>query len=63
MKSKWIWLVASVAAACAYLFKNNAGTLTAFLCVVILPLLGMLPLLFAPKLQVALNAASSLRFT
>lgn len=59
MKSKWIWLVASVAAACAYLFKNNAGTLTAFLCVVILPLLGMLPLLFAPKLQVALNAASS----
>lgn len=59
MKSKWIWLVASVAAAGAYVFKNNAGTLTAFLCVVILPLLGMLPLLFKPKLQVELNITAS----
>lgn len=59
MKSKWIWLAACVAAAGAYLFKNNAGTLTAFICVVILPLLGMLPLLFAPKLQVELNISPS----
>ena len=59
MKSKWIWLAACVAAASAYLFKNNAGTLTAFICVVVLPLLGMLPLLFAPKLQVELNISAS----
>ena len=59
MKSKWIWLAASVAAASAYLFKNNAGTLTAFVCVVILPLLGMLPLLFKTKLQVEMNISPS----
>ena len=59
MKSKWIWLATCVAAAGAYLFKNNAGTLTAFLCVVILPLIGMLPLLFAPKLQVELHVSAS----
>ena len=50
MKSKWIWLAACVAAAGAYLFENNPGTLTVLICVVLLPVIGMLPLLFAPKL-------------
>lgn len=59
MKSKWIWLVACVAAAGAYLFENNPGTLTVLICVVFLPLIGMLPLLFAPKLQMELDIGTS----
>ena len=60
MKSKWIWLVACVAAAGAYLFDYNPGTRTALICVVCLPLLGMLPLLFKPRLQMELNIPISI---
>lgn len=59
MKSKWIWLVACVATAGAYLFENNPGTLTALICVAVLPMIGMLPLLFAPKLQMELHICTS----
>ena len=59
MKSKWIWLAACLAAAGAYLFENNPGTLTVLICVVFLPVIGMLPLLFAPKLQMELDFATS----
>lgn len=59
MKSKWIWLVACVAAAGTYLFENNPGTLTVLICVVVLPTIGMLPLLFAPKLQMELDISTS----
>lgn len=59
MKSKWIWLVALVATAAAYLFANNSGTLTALFCVIVLPAIGMLPLLFTPKLQMELNVCAS----
>lgn len=59
MKNKWIWLAACAAAAGAYLFDNNAATLTAFICVVLLPLLGMLPLLFKPKLKIELSVPAS----
>ena len=59
MKSKWIWLAACIAAAGAYLFKNNPGTLTVLICVVFLPIIGMLPLLFKPKLQMELKVCPS----
>ncbi len=59
MKSKWIWLAASLAATGAYLFENDPGTLTALICVVFLPLIGMLPLLFAPKLQMRLHICTA----
>lgn len=59
MKSKWIWLVATIAAAGAYLFENNPGTLTVLICVVFLPVIGMLPLLFAPKLQMEFSICAS----
>lgn len=60
MKSKWIWLVACVAAAGAYLFDYNPGTRTALTCVVFLPLIGMLPLLFKPRLQMELHIPISI---
>ena len=59
MKSKWIWLAASVAASCAYLFENNPGTLTVLICVSVLPVIGMLPLLFTPKLQMEFSMCPS----
>ena len=59
MKNKWIWLAACAAAAGAYLFDNNSATLTAFICVVLLPLLGMLPLLFKPRLKIELSIPAS----
>lgn len=59
MKSKWIWLAACIVTAGAYLFENNPGTLTALICVAVLPMIGMLPLLFAPKLQMELHMCTS----
>jgi len=59
MKNKWIWLAACVAAIGAYLFDNNSATLTALICVIFLPLLGMLPLLFKPRLKMELTVPAS----
>ena len=50
MKAKLLWLFAVLTAAAAWLFENNAGTLTVLSCAVLLPLLGMIPLLIKPKL-------------
>lgn len=50
MKSKLLWLFAVLLAAAAWLFENNAGTLTMLSCAVLLPILGMVPLLLRPKL-------------
>ena len=55
MKNKWIWIVACAAAVGAYFFDNNSATLTALVCVIILPLIGMLPLLFKPRLNMELT--------
>lgn len=51
MKNKLIWLGAVLLTAVMYFFENNAGTLTALVCAALLPLLGMLPLLFRQKLS------------
>ncbi len=59
MKNKWIWIVACVAAVGAYFFDNNPATLTALVCVIILPLIGMLPLLFKPRLKMELTIPAS----
>ena len=56
MKSKLIWAVSIITASAAYLFENNAGTLTVLACVVLLPLVGMLLALIPPKLEIDLTA-------
>lgn len=53
MKPKLLWLFTVLAAGSAWLFENNAGTLTLLSCAVLLPVLGCIPLLVTPKLSVA----------
>lgn len=51
MKHKLLWLAAVLTAGAAWLFENNAGTLTVFACAVLLPVFGMASLLGKPRLS------------
>ncbi len=51
MKRKLLWVVAVGLCAVAYIFENNAGTLTALACACLLPVFGMLPLLAPAKVS------------
>ena len=43
-KRRLIWALAVALTACAYVFENHGGTLTALLCAVLLPVFGLIPL-------------------
>ena len=44
MGKRLIWMGAILLSAMSFLFENNAGTATVLVCVVVIPLLGLLPL-------------------